>query len=46
VVLDQVTGAVRRTEERLTTGFTPEEVELFHSLVVRFAYPPDDEPAS
>ncbi|WP_042372670.1 hypothetical protein [Streptacidiphilus neutrinimicus] len=43
--LGQVTEAVGRTEEQLTTCFTPEGVELFHCLVVRFAHPPD-EPAS
>ncbi|MFE1952639.1 hypothetical protein ACFW9D_19510 [Streptomyces sp. NPDC059524] len=42
---DQVAAAVSRTEERLTTCFTPEERELFHSMVVRFAYAPADEPA-
>ncbi|QNS02850.1 MarR family winged helix-turn-helix transcriptional regulator [Streptomyces xanthii] len=41
---DQVAAAVSRTEERLTTCFTPEERELFHSMVVRFAYAPADEP--
>ncbi|RAG82945.1 MarR family transcriptional regulator [Streptacidiphilus pinicola] len=42
--LERVMAAVRRTEERMTTGFTPEEAELFHSLVVRFAYPCPDTP--
>lgn len=43
-MLDRVTTATRHTEDRLTTCFTPEQRELFHSMVVQFAYAPDDEP--
>jgi DNA-binding MarR family transcriptional regulator len=42
-VLGQVTAAAGRTEARLTTCFTPEELELFHSMVVRFAYASTEE---
>ncbi|MEU6549840.1 MarR family transcriptional regulator [Streptomyces sp. NPDC046915] len=42
-MFDQVAAAIRRTEERMTACFTPEERELFHSMVVRFAYAPADE---
>ncbi len=45
VMLDQVTAAASRTDEQLTTCFAPEERELFHSMVVRFAYAPAGEPA-
>ncbi|MFC9755341.1 MarR family winged helix-turn-helix transcriptional regulator [Streptomyces sp. NPDC056921] len=45
-MLDRVTTAVRRTDEQMTMCFTPEERELFHSMVVRFAYASTDEPTS
>ena len=45
VTLERVVAAVRRTEERMTSGFTPEETELFHSLVLRFAYPCPEAPS-
>lgn len=44
-MVDRVAAAATRTDERMTTCFTPEERELFFSMVVRFAYAPVDEPA-